>query len=122
MSGWEVAAVALAILYLLLAIRLNIGCWPAAIASAAIYTVLMYNAGLYMESLLQLFYIGMAMYGWRCWARGAERSDPAPIRDWPLAFHLPAVLLIAGLSAVISSALLTPRTLTPILSRPGALS
>lgn len=41
MSAREAATVAFAIAYLLLAIRQNILCWPAAISSAVIYVMLM---------------------------------------------------------------------------------
>lgn len=105
LSGWEATAVVLAVAYLLLAIRLSVWCWPAAILSAAIYTVLMYRAALYMESVLQVFYIAMAVYGWYCWARGDERTDGTPLRDWPPAFHLPPLALIAVLTVLSGYAL-----------------
>lgn len=88
----------LAIAYLLLAIRQNLACWPAAIVSAGIYTVLMYRAALYMESALQLFYIAMAIYGWWHWSRGGPRDSKLPVTDWPLAFNLPPVVTIVMLS------------------------
>ena len=94
MSLWELAAVALAIAYLLLAIRQNLWCWPAAIASAGIYIVLMFQAGLYMESALQFFYIAMAVYGWLHWRRGGVTDAPLPVTDWPLAFNIPPLFLI----------------------------
>jgi nicotinamide mononucleotide transporter len=96
MSLWELAAVVLAIAYLLLAIRQNIACWAAAIASAAIYTALMFEARLYMETLLQLFYIGMAVYGWASWRQAGEAT--LRVSSWPLAFHLMPMLLIALLT------------------------
>lgn len=98
MSVAEFAAVGLAIAYLLLAIRQSLWCWPAAIASAAIYIVLMFAAGLYMESALQFFYIGMAVYGWFHWAQGGSKNERLPVTDWPLAFNLPPLLLIVVLS------------------------
>ena len=49
---WENLAVALAIAYLLLAMRESIWCWVAAFASTAIYTVLFWNVSLLMESAL----------------------------------------------------------------------
>lgn len=88
----------LAVAYLLLAIRQNRACWPAAIASASIYIVLMYQAGLYMESALQFFYIGMAVYGWWHWSRGGPRDNELPVTDWPLAFHVLPLLIIVLLS------------------------
>ena len=98
LSFWEVAAVVLAVAYLLLAIRQNLACWPAAIASAAIYIVLMYRAGLYMESALQLFYVAMAIYGWVHWTSGGSPNKSLPVTSWPLAFNLPPLLAIVVLS------------------------
>lgn len=105
MSGWELAAVLLLIAYLVLAIRQNALCWPAAIAGSAIYVFLMYGAGLYMESVLQIFYIAMAVYGWWSWRHGWADNKTLPVSSWPLAFHVPPVLLIAAL-AYASGALL----------------
>lgn len=95
LSAWEAAAVILAVAYLLLAIRQNAWCWAAALASAAIYLVLMYEARLYMQSLLQLFYMGMAAYGWWHWLRGAG-GDELPVISWERSDHvLPLVLIVA---------------------------
>ncbi len=105
MSGWELAAVILLIAYLVLAIRQNALCWPAAIAGSGIYVFLMYGAGLYMESALQIFYIGMAVYGWWNWRHGWAENQDLPVSNWPMAFHLPPILLIAALTFV-SGALL----------------
>jgi len=98
-SPWEIAAVALAIAYLVLAIRQQIGCWPAAIASTAIYIGLMYEARLYMESALQIFYIAVAVYGWRQWRRGGPGGGPLVVHTWPRARHVVAIAAILTLSA-----------------------
>lgn len=95
LGAWEAAAVALALLYLVLVIRQNAWCWPAALASAAIYTALMFDARLYMQSVLQLFYAAMAVYGWWHWTRGEAGGD-LPVRSWPLSRHVVPLLLIAG--------------------------
>jgi nicotinamide mononucleotide transporter len=105
MSGMEIVAVAFAIAYLLLAIRQNILCWIAAIASSGIYVALMYAAGLYMESVLQFFYIGMALYGWFSWQHGEGVRQELPVTSWPLAFHVLPLSLIAVLT-VLSGSLL----------------
>ncbi len=97
MSFWEVVAVALAVAYLLLVIRQNLWCWPAAIASAGIYVFLMYESGLYMESALQFFYIAMAVYGWVHWRSGGQ-GEELVVTDWPLVFNAPPLLLVALLS------------------------
>lgn len=97
MSLLEIVAVGLAIVYLVLAVRQNIWCWPAAVVSCVIYVALMYQAGLYMESLLQFFYIAMAVYGWWMWRRGVGGHE-LPVRSWPLAFHIAPIGMVAVLT------------------------
>ncbi len=66
-SHWETLAVSLSIIYLLLAIAQHISCWVAAFFSTLIYTILYWGSGLFMESLLNIFYLLMAVYGWLSW-------------------------------------------------------
>ena len=98
MSPWEVAAVILALVYLVLAIRENVLCWLAAILSTSIYIVLMYRVGLYMESALQLFYIAMAVYGWYSWTHGEGPGHRLEVSSWPLRRHIAPLALILLLS------------------------
>jgi nicotinamide mononucleotide transporter len=94
MSAWEITAVVLALVYLVLAIRENIACWLAAILSTSIYIVLMYQAGLYMESALQVFYIAMAVYGWYSWKHGEGAENKLPVSSWSLKRHVVPLMLI----------------------------
>ncbi len=73
-SPAELVAVCLAIAYVILAIRQSLWCWPAAAISASIYTVLFFTGRLYMESVLQIFYVIMAGYGYWSWVRGREHT------------------------------------------------
>jgi len=96
--AFEWLAVLLALGYLALAIRLSRWCWLCALASAGLYTVVMYDAALYMESALQVFYMLLAVYGWTQWQPGADGLPQRPVTAWPPAFHLPvctAILLLA---------------------------
>ena len=93
----EILSVGLAFAYLLLVIRQNIYCWLAAALSATLYLWLMYSAGLYMESVLQVFYIAMAGYGWSQW-RGGRFDNELQVSDWPAAFHLLPIVSIVVLS------------------------
>ncbi len=107
-SGPEIIAVLLAIGYLLLAIRENIWCWFCAAISTAIYVWLFAGAKLYMESLLNLFYFAMALYGWHVWSSGKDESGNRPVVVWPLALHLAAIAAIAVAS--LASGYLLERT------------
>lgn len=99
LSPIEALAVLTAIAYLLLAIRQNIWCWPAAAISTACYVWLFIDARLYMESLLNAFYLAMAFYGWYAWTQGGGRDHRLPVVSWPLAVHaiaLAAIFAFAG--------------------------
>ena len=105
----EVLAVALAILYLLLAIRQNIWCWAAAAVSTVLYLYIMYRAGLYMESALQLFYLAMAGYGWYEWRYGGAGHTGLEVSTWPWRHHLFAIGAVA-LLVIVSGGLLSRYT------------
>ena len=83
MNPIELIAVFSAILYLVLAVRQNILCWSAWIISSCLYFFIMFQANLYMESLLQIFYIVMGIYGWMQWNKGGSEgcllyTSPSP--------------------------------------------
>ena len=100
LSGIELAAVALAIAYLLLAIRQNIWCWLCAALSTAIYVYVFAGAKLYMESLLNVFYFAMAVYGWLVWRSGGKGTDTLPVRVWPVKIHAAAIGTVLALAAL----------------------
>jgi nicotinamide mononucleotide transporter len=101
----ELAAVALAVLYLLLAIRQNIWCWAAAAVSTALYLFIMHAARLYAEAALQIFYLAMAAYGWYQWRRGGANHQGVEVSTWPMRKHLIAALVVFTL-VLISGGLL----------------
>ena len=94
LQWWEVLAVVLAVLYLLLAIRQNIWCWAAAAVSTTLYLFIMYEARLYMESVLQIFYLVMAAYGWHQWHRGGADHTALKVSTWPWNYHAIAVVSV----------------------------
>jgi len=98
MSAQEYLAVALAIAYLLLAIRENRWCWPAGIGSALLYLGVFYAAGLYMQAALQLFYAAMGIYGWWAWRPGTDGTTSLAIHRWPLRRHVVALAAIVLVS------------------------
>jgi nicotinamide mononucleotide transporter len=95
----EWIAVALALAYLLLAIRQSRWCWPAAALSSAIYLVLFATGGLPMQAALQAFYIATSAYGWYAWraAQGESRQLHVTTRPWP--WHVAALGCVVVLTA-----------------------
>lgn len=87
----EALAVILAIIYLLLAVKQDIRCWYAAIFSSSLYFFIMYSAGLYMEAILQIFYIAMAFYGWSQWRNTVEGNTELVVRTWKSSQHIKVI-------------------------------
>ena len=106
MVGWELVAVILAIAYLLLIMRENIWGWLCALLSTAIYTLLFWEVNLPMDSALNIYYMGMAVYGWRQWHLGSDKNRAAPIVKWRPGLHglgVSAILLATGISGYLLS-------------------
>ncbi len=99
---WELLAVLSALVYVVLAAKENIWCWPAALISTLIYTVIFYDVYLWMDSLLQVYYLIMAVYGWYCWQNYTQAdAQVAHIQSWPLQRHLMIIAILSGLSIVV---------------------
>jgi nicotinamide mononucleotide transporter len=97
----EWSAVVLALAYLVLAVRQHIACWLFAALSSGIFLWLFARAGLAMQSVLQLFYIAMAAYGWYSWRSGkVDAQHSRPVVRWPASWHLHAVGVVAIVAAV----------------------
>lgn len=99
MRAAESVAVALAIAYLVLAIRQSPWCWPCAFVSTGIYIVLFHEVALFMESALNGFYLAMAVYGFWLWTRGGPQGAPKRVHTKPVAMHAVALVAIAALVA-----------------------
>ncbi|MBT1065743.1 nicotinamide riboside transporter PnuC [Bowmanella sp. Y26] len=99
-SYWELLAVVLAIGYVWLAARQNIWCWPCALVSTGIYSWLFWAHTLPLQTLLNVYYLGMAVYGWWHWRAMADH-EPGRVQTRSNTYHLLAVLLLLPLSLVI---------------------
>ena len=105
LSPAEVIAVVGAVAYLFFAIRQNILCWFFALLSTAIYIGLFIDAKLYMESVLNVFYFAMALYGWYFWYTGDGRESSLPVTKWPVPLHAAAIAGILLVSLLFGSLL-----------------
>jgi len=95
----EWVAAGLALGYLLFAIRQSAWCWLFAVASALLYLVVFARAGLVMQAALQVFYVGMSVYGWRHW-RGSGSVAPLAVSRWTVRQHAVAGAVIVVFALV----------------------
>lgn len=91
-SIWEWFAVASSLLYVILITYKVLAAWIFAALSSLLYIYLCYSNRLYLESILQVFYFGMAIYGWFMWTSDDETKDVTVIQ-WPLNYHIYNVLV-----------------------------
>ena len=106
-ANWfEIFAAILAIAYLILAMLEDIRCWVAWIISSLMYFFVMYSANLYMEALLQIFYIFIGLYGLYQWSYKSDLNTGLKITTWSVKNHL-MVIGILVLLTLISGYVLT---------------
>ena len=92
-------ALASGVTYAVLAARRNRLCWIAGAVSSACAAILSALNKLPMQAGLQVFYVGMSVYGWWSWKRHSSEGQ-LMIGVWPLGWHLGAALVLTFLSLV----------------------
>lgn len=102
MSSWEITAALMGVAYILLAAKESQWCWLFAFLSTLIYTVIFWEGQLPMQALLNVYYMGMAVYGFWLWRQHGTQTSTLPISRWCWGQHL--AFVIVGL---IMSSLMT---------------
>ena len=88
----EIAGMVATIVGIWLTTRRLLICWPVVLLADVLYLLVFYQARLFSDALLQLFFIGFNVYGWWHWWRGVvEEGD---VRVVPLSRNA----LLAGIS------------------------
>ncbi len=78
MSGGEILGTVLGVIGVWLMIRQNIWGWPIGLAQVAVYAGVFYDAKLYSDAILQIFFFVIQAYGWWHWLKNkhtAARSE-----------------------------------------------
>lgn len=83
-----------------LAARQNILNWPVSIISVVAYTFLFFEYKLYGDAVLQLYFLGTAIYGWYYWLKRKEEHKK-PIVNLNRTMIALAILAIIVLSALL---------------------
>lgn len=89
----EFVAVVFGMISVVLANRNHVWLYPTGIVSTILYVWIMARVGLYAESLLNLYYFIMSIYGWILWHKGKENENPASIshnngKDWAISITI----------------------------------
>ena len=95
MSPWEILAVFFGIAYVLFAAKESLWTWLFAFLSTIIYTILFWEGALVSSSLLNFYYMIMAVYGFILWRSGGEEGDELSISTWSLKIN--TLVILSGL-------------------------
>ncbi len=82
----EYLAVALGVVYVLLATRSNVWCWLAGILSSALYIYINLTHQLFQDAILQTYYVVAGFYGWWLWRKptsAVSEEKLAPVISYP---------------------------------------
>lgn len=105
LSMYEVIAALFCMAYLYFTATLHPAGWFCAFVSTAIYTWLFFDVNLWMESLLNIFYLVMALYGFYCWVLNQKTVDK-PVQSWTMSQHLkvgvPTVLVALMIGFILN--------------------
>jgi nicotinamide mononucleotide transporter len=101
-ANWlEIAGFLTTLVGIWLTTRRILICWPVVLAADVLYLVVFYQARLFSDALLQVFFVVFTLYGWWHWWRGVR--EDGEVRVVPLSLHG----WLAGLAAgAVGAALL----------------
>ena len=97
MNTLEIVAAALGVINVVLVVRRSVWNYPFAIAMVSLYFFVFVEAKLYSDALLQIFFLGINIYGWRHWLR-SPRIDGGIAVD-RMGWRARLVWLLAALAA-----------------------
>jgi nicotinamide mononucleotide transporter len=97
LQSLNVLALVAGVAYAILAARRNRLCWAAGAVSSACAAVLSATNKLPMQAALQVFYVGMSLYGWWSWRRNSSGGE-LTVGVLPFSWHLVAALVMVGAS------------------------
>lgn len=101
----EMAAVVLGFAYILMAIRQQRLCWIAGGLSTALYTLVFLDTRLYLQAILQVLYVLLAVHGWRQWGRDARSATGPVVRRLGVRTHAAILAATLAMTALTAPAL-----------------
>ncbi len=103
MNPLELLAVVLGLANVGLLVRRSIWNYPFGMAMVALYLVIFYDAKLYAEAGLQVFFFVVQAWGWYLWVKAGGMEHAVAVRwmGWPA--RIASLAIIAGVTAGLGS-------------------
>lgn len=104
--GLEILGVILGLIYLLQEFRQSPAMWVTGIIMPCISLFVYYQAGLYADFGIDIYYILAAVYGFIAWKKGGKSGEELRVSHMPLRMVLPFSLLFLAVFALIAFVLI----------------
>jgi len=102
-SGLELLGAASALAYLVLIANRSCNAWAFYIASSALYAIFFWRGSLYADSVLQVFFIGVGLYGWQTWSQLGSKK--MLLSKMTLQNHMRSIVAVGILVVAIGTGL-----------------
>jgi nicotinamide mononucleotide transporter len=97
----EVLGSVLGLVYIFLSIKQHIFTWPVGLITSALYVYVFLVSKFYADMLLQVYYVGVSIYGWYHWLKGNSNSTgQLKVMRTPKKLYLPLILVTTALFAI----------------------
>lgn len=104
----EVLGAILGLIYIFLSIRQNIFTWPVGLLTSALYIYVFFKSRFYADMALQVYYVGISIYGWYYWIKGKpDQKNEVPVVNTPRKLWLPLSVVSLALFLLIAFVLKT---------------
>jgi nicotinamide mononucleotide transporter len=78
---WELIATIASTVYVILAMRQSVLCWPFGVVGAIFYVYVFFSSKLYALTFEYGVYFVLCLYGWFIWGRGDRQGHGLPVRS-----------------------------------------
>ena len=102
MNYLEIIGTIVGLFYLWFEYRASIWLWAAGIVMPAVSIFVYYDAGLYADFGINIYYLLAGIYGWMMWLRGTSGKQEHPVIHTPVRQILPLTLISVGLLVLIA--------------------
>lgn len=75
----ELLGAILGIVYIIFSIKQSILTWPTGLLTSALYVAVFFSSRLYADMGLQVYYVGISLYGWYFWLKGEKPQNSIKI-------------------------------------------
>lgn len=107
MNYLEIAGTVVGLIYLYLEYKANVWLWAAGLVMPVIYLFVYWDAGLYADFAISIYYLLASAYGVYCWLRGtADNQKTLPISRTPRRLYMPLALIFIFIFVLIGFLLL----------------